>query len=190
MIFVGRHVYTGDLQSTSWGGGKKSAIGDPINRSREGWEKLQKGGLQQFHARLQGVKIENRSAFDVIRDTDGPNTLHYLDPPYAEGSRKGGGFKHELTNTEQDDLVKLAMQVRGHVILSGYDTPLYKPLENAGWGKLKTQARLNAAGTTEATKHMTAADKKREEFIWVSPSAKEFVYAIAPVCGFEWDILI
>lgn len=32
--------------------------------------------------RFRGVVIENRSAADVMAQHDGPDTLHYLDPPY------------------------------------------------------------------------------------------------------------
>jgi DNA adenine methylase len=53
--------------------------------------------------RLRGVIVEQRDACDVMRQHDGPTTLHYVDPPYMHETRtwmatgKGkGNYRHEL----------------------------------------------------------------------------------------------
>lgn len=46
--------------------------------------------LDAFTARLRGVVIEKRPAVDVLAQQDGPETLHYVDPPYVHSTRGGG----------------------------------------------------------------------------------------------------
>jgi DNA adenine methylase len=41
-----------------------------------------------FCERLQGVVIENRPALEVLLQHDGPEALHYCDPPYLPETRK------------------------------------------------------------------------------------------------------
>jgi len=40
--------------------------------------------------RLQGVVIERRTAAEVMCAHDGPESLHYCDPPYVHSTRRGG----------------------------------------------------------------------------------------------------
>jgi DNA adenine methylase len=57
--------------------------------------------------RLRGVVIENRPALEVIQQHDGPDTLHYVDPPYVHDTRKPGNeknYKHELTDSDHREL--------------------------------------------------------------------------------------
>jgi DNA adenine methylase len=44
-------------------------------------------GLAAVHARLRRVVIRNRTGVEVIRAEDGPETLHYDDPPYYHPTR-------------------------------------------------------------------------------------------------------
>ncbi len=40
--------------------------------------------LEKIHEKLQGVKILNRDALDLIKEADSKETFFYLDPPYLE----------------------------------------------------------------------------------------------------------
>jgi DNA adenine methylase len=92
-----------------------------------------------FVDRLQGVVIENRPALDVIRQHDSSGTLFYVDPPYVISTRTGirsrgeaeGGwrnYRHNLTDQEHRELVQVLKTCEGMVVLSGYDSELYRDL--------------------------------------------------------------
>lgn len=115
--------------------------------------------------RLRGVVIECRPAIDVMTKHDGPETLHYVDPPYPWATRadasghhpKWHGYRHEMTDDDHRALVTFLQGRRGHVVLSGYENPIYAE-------GLSDWAR--------STKH-THADgaRKRVEVLWLNPSA-------------------
>lgn len=119
--------------------------------------------------RLAGVLIENRPAVDVMLQHDSPETLHYADPPYVMSTRdpraiKGQSsyYRHEMTDDDHVELIRVLRQLRGHVILSGYDCELYRDLLT-DWEVHQTAARISAGrGTT-----------LRMETLWLSPSCTE-----------------
>lgn len=58
-----------------------------------------------------------RIAAEIMKQFDGPTTLHYVDPPY----------KHEmLTEGEHEALLDLLQTLQGKVIVSGYDHAIYR----------------------------------------------------------------
>jgi len=79
--------------------------------------------------RLQGVIVENRSALDLLKYHDGPETLHYVDPPYLQETRTWmagkGAYKHEMTEQDHLDLIRELHRLNGMVALSGYPSALY-----------------------------------------------------------------
>lgn len=83
-----------------------------------------------FTARLEGVIIECRPALRVLREQDGPRTLHYVDPPYPGETRRGSnGYKHDLRGRKgHEELAAVLNGLRGMVVLSGYVCPLYDRL--------------------------------------------------------------
>lgn len=102
--------------------------------------------IEAFTARLSGVVIENRPAIDVIKQHDGPMTLHYVDPPYVHSTRKTSGknYRHEMTDQDHVDLATTLRSARGAVILSGYESELYNNLY-AGWHIEKRPALADGA---------------------------------------------
>lgn len=109
--------------------------------------------------RLQGVVIENRDAKRVMAAHDGPDTLHYVDPPYVMGSRDGGrDYNHELTDEQHIELLAFLQTLKGMVVLSGYPHPLYDGL--TGWTRRTKTALADGA-------------RKRTEVLWINPMAVE-----------------
>ena len=55
-------------------------------------------------------------------------------------------------------------------MLSGYEHNIYKPLEQAGWIKIKIEARSHATGTTKGTKYLQNNREKleRTECVWLN----------------------
>lgn len=114
--------------------------------------------------RFQGVLIENRPAIEVMRQHDGPDVLHFVDPPYMHETRvlqaSGQGYyRHELDDEEHAELLGVLLELEGMVVLTGYDSALYCDLLS-GWQSHKTTARISAGRGTAL----------RTEVAWISPA--------------------
>lgn len=112
--------------------------------------------------RFAGVLIENRPAIDVLQQHDGVDTLHFVDPPYlfeTRVMRKGGGYRHELDEEDHQDLLAVLLELEGMVVLSGYDSDLYRDAL-AGWQTRSTRARISAGRGTAL----------RTEVVWLNPA--------------------
>lgn len=82
---------------------------------------------QHLCDRLMGVVIENRDALEVMAQHDGPDTLHYVDPPYVHSTRAGHNkqYRYEMTDEAHIALLSFLKGLQGAVILSGYRCDLY-----------------------------------------------------------------
>jgi DNA adenine methylase len=84
--------------------------------------------------RLRAVSIENRDAVEVLRTYDGPDTLHYVDPPYPAQARNSVGYRHEMpSDDDHRALAEVLRSCEGTVVLSGYACPLYDELYGDWW---------------------------------------------------------
>ena len=131
-------------------------------------------GLPDVHARLARVQIEHADYRVIFDRYDTPDTLFYVDPPYAHGTRSAVKYAHELTDADHDDLVDLLLSRRGMVALSAYETDLYAPLADAGWHRREWQTACYAAGRTRATGIQGAGAahrmQSRTEVLWRNPA--------------------
>lgn len=83
-------------------------------------------GLKNVHARLRGVVILCRDALGVIRQQDGAETLHYLDPPYLPSTRTSiDAYEHEMSEEDHRQMLETIVECKGSVMLSGYHNKLY-----------------------------------------------------------------
>jgi DNA adenine methylase len=109
--------------------------------------------------RLRGVVIENRDALDCMRQHDGPDTLHYVDPPYVHDTRylnrQTHTYRHELTDADHERLAGGLRELEGVVVVSGYRCPLYDSLFS-GWARVDGRALADGA-------------RPRVESLWLSP---------------------
>lgn len=104
--------------------------------------------------RLRGVVIENRDAVTVMQAHDGPETLHYVDPPYVPETRdKGKDYRHELTIDDHRRLATALCELKGSVVLSGYPCALYDELF-ADWDRVERKALADGA-------------RERTEVLWL-----------------------
>jgi DNA adenine methylase len=113
--------------------------------------------------RLRGVVIENLDAFEIIQRYDSEETLFYLDPPYMFSTRSSVNsarkyYRYEMTDEKHVELLDLARNVRGKVVISGYANELYDEA-------LKDWHRYSVAAT--ACSAFGAVG--RIECLWVSP---------------------
>lgn len=109
--------------------------------------------------RMRSVQIEHDDALKVIRRFDGPDTIHYCDPPYVSTTRtSGSGYACELSVEGHQALLDTMLDVQGKVVLSGYPSPLYeRELEPRGWKRVSRESR---------TRDPKA---KRTECLWIKP---------------------
>lgn len=116
--------------------------------------------------RLRGVVVENRYAVEVMAQHDGPETLHYLDPPYVgatrgrNGRRRGGTYhvyRHEMDDDDHRALAAALRGLEGMVVLSGYRSPLYDALFG-DWQRVEKRA-------------LAAGARARVECLWLNPAA-------------------
>lgn len=95
--------------------------------------------------RMRGVVIECRPAERVMTDNDGPDTLHYVDPPYVKGTRgKGSDYKHEMTDQDHIDMIQFLRRLKGAVVLSGYAHPIYDE-GLSDWRRVELKVRADRA---------------------------------------------
>jgi DNA adenine methylase len=123
---------------------------------------------QAIADRMRGVIIENRAGIDIMRQHDGADTLHYVDPPYlpevrSAKARRGGEryhvYAHELTVEDHEQLLAALKQLRGMVVLSGYPAPRYdRALSD--WLRIERPAMADGA-------------RPRVEVLWINPAGAE-----------------
>ena len=84
--------------------------------------------------RLRMVQIECRPALEVIKRFNYPNVFQYWDPPYLFGTRNGKQYKHEMPDTEHEELLKAALGSKAKIMISGYESEMYNGYLK-GWHK-------------------------------------------------------
>lgn len=119
--------------------------------------------------RFAGVLIENRDAIAVMQAHDGPDTLHFVDPPYVHETRNmrnKGGYRHELDDEAHRQLLTALRAVDGMVVLCGYATELYDA-DLVGWERHETAARISGGRGTSL----------RTEVVWLNPACSTALHA-------------
>lgn len=106
--------------------------------------------------RLRGVTITSRDACEVMAAHDGPETLHYVDPPYVFSTRadSAADYAHELTDDQHRHLLASLRDLKGRVMLSGYPSDLYDETLS-DWRRLERR-------------HLADGAKARTEVLWMN----------------------
>lgn len=97
------------------------------------WYRLP-GWILDITERLRCVQIENRPALEVIKRFDHENVFMYLDPPYLLETRTGKQYRHEMTDADHEEMLKVVLQVKAKVMISGYESEMYNDYL-CGWHK-------------------------------------------------------
>lgn len=140
--------------------------------------------------RLRTVQIENKSYEYIIERYDDKNALFYLDPPYIhstrgraeeeleqqegetneefderiKNNRKKTDYHHELTDDMHVEFVERIMKLKGKVIVSGYDHPIYDPISEGNWRKVKLGDYAKSCQRSDAGQSKDVG----EEFLWIN----------------------
>ncbi len=119
--------------------------------------------LQGIASRLKQVLIENQEASKIINYFDNEDTLFFVDPPYVRSTRAANvtAYRYEMSDLDHIALLDQLNEVRGRVIISGYEHEIYNT-RLSHWKKVSklVQASGNRGGVT------------REEVLWINPQAK------------------
>ncbi len=122
----------------------------------------------QFHKRIKNTAIENLDFRKLIQNYDSEQTLFYADPPYTYSVRKSkNDYEFEMSEKKHVELLEILMNVKGMVILSGYDSQLYEKLEHNGWLKTEHEQSLSV------TKTKNNKRDKRIECLWLNKNAQK-----------------
>ena len=116
--------------------------------------------LHKAARRLQGVHIYNRPYEWVLAKYDGSATCFYIDPPYLHETRSAAhrdAYTHEMGTDDHAELLERLCSLKGMVLLSGYDSPLYR----ANLGGWEWQERRTFANGSVG----------RTEVLWMNPAA-------------------
>lgn len=108
------------------------------------------GELRYIVERLSGVVIENRDAMEVSLRHDGPETLHYCDPPYVHEARSSKvhghhGYNFEMTDEQHGEMAEVLRELKGVVIISGYACELYDDELFPDWHRVEVAALADGA---------------------------------------------
>lgn len=165
--FLARTMMTvnGDAKSAGFScsssytrGGKEARVGR--------WHNLP-ARLSEVAERLRNVRVENQDARRLVEMfLDRPATLIYLDPPYFV-KRK---HKYVIDANDMEfhrELLDLCCRAKCMILLSGYDTPLYKALlrPRDGWKRVSVNTH---------TRDTKGKDYVRQEVLWQN---RQFVKA-------------
>jgi len=158
----------GGMFAKSWGTAVTTSsrgMSDTTSTWRASFENLPK-----VHDRIQRVQIECADWRDILKRFSGTGWLAYCDPPYVAGTRKAGGYDHELKDKDHEALIAALLVYDGAVVLSGYNSALYAPLAKAGWDRQEIEVVCSAAGRTR-TSGLQGVGKVKEkqqriESIW------------------------
>ena len=136
--------------------------------------------LPTIAERVKRVQIEHGDWGSILERYDSPDTLFYADPPFVLGTRRSGGYVHEMDDADHAALVDGLQRARGKVLLSGYRNETYARLESMGWDRVDMRTVCYAAGRTRRAglqgrgslaKH--GLKHVRTESLWISPRARK-----------------
>lgn len=117
--------------------------------------------LEEVAERLRNIRIENRDARELVEMfSDRPATLVYLDPPYFV--RRDHKYVIDANDEEfHVQLLEICCKARCMILISGYDTKLYRSVltHASGWTTKSITARVRGTNGT---------DQPRVELLWMN----------------------
>lgn len=114
--------------------------------------------------RIRDVEIRNTNAVKFIESQNSSDTLIYADPPYVWGTRQNQRYyHHEMSDAAHGRLLDALLAHAGSVLLSGYDTALYRDaLEGRGWRRHEFRGRAQ---------NRRPGVPPKKEIVWRNPAA-------------------
>ena len=76
-----------------------------------------------------------------------------------------GYYRHEMTDSDHLDLLRVLLELEGMVVISGYDSELYRD-RLSGWETFQTTSRISAGRGTAL----------RTETVWINPACSDALH--------------
>ena len=135
----------------------------------ESYQRKIRSNLPKIHERLQGVKVFNKDALEIIKEVaDNPDVQIYLDPPYLHSLRGEGADKvyfKEMEDIEHIRMLEKIQDARCRILLSGYHADkddLYDTyLLSHGW---KSQELVKVVKSSQRKEERDIAS----EWVWLN----------------------
>ncbi len=126
--------------------------------------------ISEFGKRFAGVLIENRPAIQVMSANDAVDTLHYVDPPYVFSTRTSNpelknSYAHEMNDSAHEELLTSLLDLKGNVVLSGYENEMYNDIL-ANWKKVEKEHYASGQN----------GGSKRLEILWIKTNAPQGLF--------------
>jgi len=117
-------------------------------------------GLFNIHDRLSSVVVHNVDALRLIKKWDKVDTFQYCDSPYTLETRKSGGYKHDMTDEDQDEYLKVLLNMENaKMLVSGYNCERYDILCKNGWTRIDMEIK---------TQNTNRESKSKIESLWMN----------------------
>lgn len=131
--------------------------------------------IEKFHRRLEHVQIECLDWRVILEKYDDPHTFFYLDPPYVQSTRSTKKLYNKEMNEDEShaELIEKISNLKGKVMLSGYENDLYAPLTDFGWEKEIFPTTAHSSGHTDDGER-----PKRVEVLWMNYTPKQLTFKI------------
>lgn len=132
-----------------------ASVGETVSKWNNALPKL----LDVARVIRSNFQIINNDAFVVLKRLDSKKTFFYLDPPYLLETRGSkDDYKFEFSDDQYRQLADVLYEIKGYVMISGYDHKLMKELfENKGWIKIEFPIKKN-----------NIRSKQVQECIWIN----------------------
>lgn len=154
--YIVRRMSRGGMGKTfSWSDRLRGGIPGDVNAWNTALEQL-----PLIKERLKNTSISNEDALEFIDAHNTYFSLHYVDPPYLHKTRTASNvYSNEMSEKDHEELLHLLDGHRGKIILSGYDSKLYRD-KLSNWN-FKTKNIVN---------HSSQSKKKqqRTECLWMN----------------------
>ena len=134
-------------------GWKYDAIGRERMYSLWDWYALPEW-IVEAAERLRKVQIEHRPALEVIQRFDNPAVFMSLDPPYLLGIRSHKQYRHEMEDSDHEELLETVLQSQARIMISGYESEMYNDYLQ-GWRKVHFTSCAEGGG-------------RRQEVVWMN----------------------
>jgi DNA adenine methylase len=138
------------------------------SKNTEKWL-VRQGKLEAVHQRFRYVQVDSQDALSCMTYWDAPDMVFYVDPPYVLDTRGNRlYYENELQLGEHEEMVKVLLKLKGKVVLSGYQSAVYDPLEAHGW----EATEYKAYGYSKLVRATDQEEKPlRIERVWRNPAA-------------------
>ncbi len=105
--------------------------------------------LDYVAERMEGVIVRNNNYKAILRDYDSCDTFFYLDPPYLPDTRgEKKLYEHEMSYEEHEEFINIVSNLNGKVLISCYDSELYRSLHHFGFCKVSFSTYAYASART------------------------------------------